>query len=220
MLRRLLDFISKKRTAPLFLALGDSIISDCFPGPGRGVAALLQKGLERGGTLYQRVGVTRTGYQLKDLQDQLVSLQASQHCRVGLLSVGGNDLMALDRLPEAGGAWYAQFELAYQKLLGELRQRYPLARWLICNVYDPSEGTGQLPGPQSRGRPPRPEVVVALAHLNQVIARVARAELCDLHTLCRGHGFGQPDCWFQYDIEPTARGAEEIARFLLDRVGS
>jgi len=210
---QLLEFFSGKRENPVFLALGDSIISDCYPGPGYGVAALVQRGLEP----VTRHGVTRTGYTLSDLEAQLPELRGSAQCRAALLSIGGNDLLALDALPEAD--WYLAFQKRYHELLRRLKVLYPSAQWLVCNLYDPSDGTGQFPGREERGLPARPALVECLARLNQVIAAVAGPEVVDLHAHCLGHGWSrQLPLWFQMDIEPNREGARQIADLLLRRL--
>lgn len=208
-----LEFFSGKRENPVFLALGDSIVSDCYPGPGYGVAALVQKGLEP----VVRQGVTRTGYTLPDIEAQLPCLAGSIHCRAGLISIGGNDLLALDSPPE--DRWYEDFESRYRRLREKLKILYPSASWLICNLYDPSDGTGQFPGREERGFPPRPALVEALARLNELIARVAGDDLVDLHAHCFGHGWSRRlPLWFQMDIEPNREGAQQMADLMLRKL--
>lgn len=210
---RFLEFFSVKRENPVFLALGDSIISDCYPGPGYGVAALLQRSLEP----VTRHGVTRTGYMLPDLEAQLPQLKGSPQCPAALLSVGGNDLLALDAPPQ--GEWYDSFSRRYRALRQQLQALYPSTTWLVCNLYDPTDGTGQVPGRAERGFPPRPAVVESLVRLNQVIAEVAGNDLVDLYTHCLGHGWSRSlPLWFQMDIEPNREGARQIAEMLLQRL--
>jgi hypothetical protein len=210
---QILEYFSGKRENPVFLALGDSIISDCYPGPGYGVAALMQKALEP----VQRHGVTRTGYKLPDLEAQLPNLTGSAHCKAGLLSIGGNDLLALDSPPDS--AWYATFSERYRCLRRELGRLYPGTLWLVCNLYDPTDGTGQLPGREKRGFPPRPQLVECLSRLNAAIAEVAGPDLVDLHSHCLGHGWSRhSSLWFQMDIEPNREGARQIADLLLQRL--
>ena len=193
--------------------MGDSIISDCYPGPGYGVAALVQRGLEP----VARHGVTRTGYMLPDLEAQISQLKGSAHCKAALLSIGGNDLLALDALP--GDEWYQSFGNRYRELLRRLKEVYPGAKWLVCNLYDPSDGSGQFPGREERGLPARPALVECLARLNQVIAEVAGSDLVDLHAHCLGHGWSrQLPLWFQMDIEPNREGARQMADLLLRRL--
>ena len=194
--------------------MGDSIISDCYPGPGYGVASLLKRELGDG---FEMWGRCRTGFMLADLEAQLPELRPSPLCQGGLLSVGGNDLLALDHAPDA--RWFEDFGRRYRRLLEQLKFRYPKACWLICNLYDPSDGTAQFPGRAQRGHPPRPEILVSLAHLNDVIAAVAGADLVDLHSACWGHGWSRRlPLWFQMDIEPNREGAAHICRLLVQRL--
>lgn len=193
--------------------MGDSIISDCYPGPGYGVASLVQKALEP----VTRHGITRTGYRLPDLEAQLAGLPGSSRARAGLLSIGGNDLLALDSVPD--GEWYRSFAARYSDLVRRLKFLYPSTHWLICNLYDPSDGSGQFPGREQLGLPARPALVECLAQLNQVISDVAGAHLVDLHAHCFGHGWSRRlPLWFQMDIEPNREGARQIADLLLARL--
>jgi lysophospholipase L1-like esterase len=213
-IRRFLDKISGRREKPVLLAMGDSIISDCYPGRGYGVVSLLHRELGEG---YQLWGRSRTGFVLADLEEQLPRLRPSPLCEVGLLCVGGNDLLTLEGPP--GPDWFGTFAVRYQALLEQLKDRYPRACWLICNLYDPSDGSGQFPGRAERGHPPRPEILELLARLNQVIAKVAGEDLIDLYQACWGHGWSrQLPLWYQMDIEPNREGAAQICRLLMQRL--
>lgn len=242
MLRRFLDKLSKHLSTGQetsgFLALGDSIISDCFPGKGLGVASLLHHNNEaqfpqwRGRDLsalfpgIERVGATRTGFCLEDVERAQRSVPPGMRLDVGLLSVGGNDMMRdSERLDEA---WFAEFSERYGRLVGRLRAI--CRRWLICNVYDPTDGSGVLPGRESRGFGPLTQLKSALARLNAVIATHAGAELVDIHSHCLGHGwrYNQPDSpyyrahdpslWFQMDIEPNLVGASRLRELLWEKL--
>lgn len=231
MIRRFLDKFSSKAEKTYFLALGDSIISDCFPGPGLGVASLLFKNrtdlfpvwsgrdLESLWPGILRVGYTRTGVRLEEVEAQLKLLPHQLQCRVGLLSVGGNDLLNQDRIPMPGDPWFSDFERRYQALWDTLQRRFPSSHWLVCNVYDPSDGSGQLPGWAERGNPARPELIASLELLNALIARVSGGQMVDIHAACLGHGWSrQKPLWFQMDIEPTVEGASQIRSLLWQRV--
>lgn len=214
MIRRFLDKISGREEKYPFVALGDSIISDCYPGPGRGVASLLARSLRPPVEVWGRC---RSGYQLIDLEGQLSSLKPSRDCGVVLVSVGGNDLMNLDHLP--GEAWFLHFGQEYRRFLEQLFQRYPRARFLILNVYDPSDGTGQFPGREEKGLPARPEMLPLLARLNQEIGEVAGPNLVDIHSACWGHGWSRSkELWFQRDIEPNQEGAAQLCELLFQRL--
>ncbi len=214
MIKRFLDKISSSREKPSFLTLGDSIISDCYPGAGKGVASLVQQRLQ-----LPQVGVCRTGYQLPDLEVQLSQLP-SKGVKVALVSIGGNDLLCLDHLPKLDDPWFADFQARYTKFWRELQSRYPEARWLACNLYDPTNGSGQVPGRQRLGLPPRPELIEALLHLNHIIAQAVGPALVDLYSLCLGHGWnGDKPLWFQMDIEPNQEGARQMADWICTRLG-
>lgn len=231
MIRRFLDKFSSKAEKSYFLALGDSIISDCFPGPGLGVASLLcknrddlfpdwsSKDLESLWPGIKRIGYTRTGVRLAEIEAQIRLLPERLRCRVGLLSVGGNDLLNLDRIPVPGDPWFGEFEQRYRTLWDTLQRRFPSSHWLVCNVYDPSDGSGQLPGWAERGNPARPHLIASLNHLNEAIARVSGEQMVDVHSACLGHGWSrEKPLWFQMDIEPTVEGASQIRSLLWQRI--
>jgi lysophospholipase L1-like esterase len=242
MLRRFLDKLSKHlgpgQSPSAFLALGDSIISDCFPGKGLGVASLLHRNDDAqfphwtGRDLnalfpgVTRLGATRTGFCLEDVERAEKAVAPGVRIEVGLLSVGGNDMMRdSERLDDV---WFSEFSARYGQLVQRLRRLCP--RWLICNIYDPTDGNGVLPGRESRGFPPLTELTAALARLNAVIATHAGADLVDIHGRCLGHGWrhNQPDSphyraddpslWFQMDIEPNILGASRLREFLWEKL--
>ena len=197
--------------------MGDSIISDCYPGPGYGVVSLLERELKSSYPRLETWGRSRTGFMLADLEAQLAHLRPSSLCKVGLICVGGNDLLALDELPD--DPWFEVFSRRFGRMLDHLRGLYPEAQWLICNLYDPSDGTGQFPGRAQRGHPPRPELLESVSQVNRIIATQAGEDLVDLHSACWGHGWSRSlPLWFQMDIEPNREGAAQICRLLLQRL--
>jgi hypothetical protein len=194
-----------------FLALGDSILSDDYPGPHRGAASLVYRNLDRDFSEFQGrdlasrgdndfVNLTKSGYQLPDVEKSLLGLQDNVAVHWLLLSVGGNDLLAGDSHPE-------RFERDYAAFVTGLRERFPYARLAIVNAYDPTDGTGLVESSRARGLEPRPQLLEGLEWLNGVIARQAQLALVDIYSHFRGH----PD-WFQRDIEPNGKGASEVRR--------
>jgi hypothetical protein len=91
----------------------------------------------------------------------------------------------------------------------------------VTTVYDPTDGSGVLPGVSTAAVPLPMEL---LDRFNAAVARLARdhprALLADVHRHFLGHGLSAPpgECWYwePSPIEPGARGASEIRRVWLD----
>lgn len=209
----------KKPPRATFLALGDSILSDDYPGPLRGAAALVYRNVDRDFAEFRGrdlaslgdndfVNLTRSGFQLPDVEKSLGNLDDNVAVNWLLLSVGGNDLLAGDCHP-------AEFEAAYGTFVRDLRARFPHARFAIVNAYDPTDGTGLVESSRARGLAPRPQLLTGLDWLNGVIGRHAQKDLVDIYSHFRGH----PD-WFQRDIEPNGRGASEVRRLAYGKLVS
>jgi hypothetical protein len=95
-------------------------------------------------------------------------------------------------------------------------------RIVVTTVYDPSDGTGYVPG---AGLPSWPDGSSAVRALNTELARLAHrhaAVVADVHAAFHGHGVtsgdpAQPDprptnreLWYCGVIEPNAWGAHQI----------
>ena len=76
------------RAYRLFVALGDSILSDDYPGPGYGAASLLSRELG----LESRL-LARTGYTVHEVESSLAQLEPHPGPVLVILTVGGNDLL-------------------------------------------------------------------------------------------------------------------------------
>ena len=132
------------------------------------------------------------------------------------LTAGGNDL--LDALA-AGRGLESAVTLATRRfvdLVEIIREELPRATLLLTTVYDPTDGSGRLPGLESYGRLP----LEHLERFNDAVRRTAssleRTLLADVHRHFLGHGVQAPDperwYWNRNLIEPNARGASEIRR--------
>lgn len=136
------------------------------------------------------------GARVRDLAAQARGLRVAQPA-AGLISIGGNDLLA-GLVSDASGI--AGFARHLEGFLATVSLR-PL---LIANVYDPTFGddSRNFLGVDAR---------VARAnfeHLNRVIAALAGryGELVDLHA----HFLTGDASWFTRTIEPSLRGASEV----------
>jgi lysophospholipase L1-like esterase len=224
----------------MYVALGDSMsIDDYAGGAGRGAASLLYRNHRD----WPDFAGSDLATLLPDLEFRLLAFDGAtsegvlslqvptlrslpKAPRVITLTVGGNDLLTYFGIAgrDAGRA------------AGHLRSRLKriLARSvetvgsggcvLVGNIYDPTDGTGSIPG---SGFPLWPDSLAVLARFNEVIAEVAGefpVQFVDIHRHFLGHGvraqdptFAQyhaedPTVWYTQLVEPNARGAHEVRR--------
>jgi len=139
---------------------------------------------------------------------------------VGLLDMGSAGPTPGASDPAAGLVEEAARTL--ERVVADLRTRFPAATLLVGTVYDPSDGTGDL-GDGVR----RPRELQALAAFNRrvkAIARGAHAIVVPIHGRFLGHGLTEPDeskrwYWRHLVIEPSARGASEVRQLWLEALG-
>jgi lysophospholipase L1-like esterase len=163
--------------------------------------------------------LTEDGAMIGDvLTDELTRLGHGSGDRgiVVTLTAGGNDLLdallggrLLDRAVD-------QLLRRYTELVAELCQRLPRATLLLTTVYDPSDGTGQLPGLDWLGRLPLEYLERFNGHVRETAELTVGAALADAHRHFLGHGVtaaaNERWYWARNVIEPNARGASEIRR--------
>jgi lysophospholipase L1-like esterase len=140
------------------------------------------------------------------------------------LTVGGNDLLgalgAGSRLEQVVRRIIAQ----YTELVETIREQLPNATLVLTTVYDPTDGTGRLPGLEALRRLPLEYLDRFNDHVREIAASNERAWLADVHRHFLGHGVtaAPADRWY-WDrslIEPNARGASEIRRVWLEALDS
>jgi lysophospholipase L1-like esterase len=134
------------------------------------------------------------------------------------LTAGGNDLLSLVGAAEGKGA--AGVERILRNLYGILDavgDCLPKAVILVANVYDPTDGTGDLEGHRLR-----PQEMRWLRDYNAGVARLGAGpgvRLIDVHGHFAGHGRSAPAAqrwyWTGSLIEPGVVGASEIRRLWL-----
>jgi lysophospholipase L1-like esterase len=137
------------------------------------------------------------------------------------LTAGGNDLLGLiGATDRAGQAGVRAVLDNLDAILGVVRDRLPRAMVLVANVYDPTDGTGDLEGTRLR-----PQEMRRLGDCNAGVERLCRqrgARLIDLHRHFAGHGRSAPAekrwYWTGSLIEPGMAGASEIRRLWLAAV--
>jgi hypothetical protein len=96
---------------------------------------------------------------------------------------------------------------------------------VLTTVYDPTDGTGRLPGMEGYGRLPLEYLDQFNDHVRETARTTTEAVLADVHRHFLGHGVTAPEperwYWRRNLIEPNARGASEIRRVwwkVLDQV--
>lgn len=217
--------------ATVYVALGDSMSIDAYAGgAGRGAASLLHrnrdddfpdwsgKDLSQSGMTTQLLAFD--GATSSDVVREQLPLVSDEAALV-TITMGGNDLMMVYGNTVAALAAVDQVGSATDEVLTRLGGRRGHAV-IVTTVYDPSDGTGQVPGAAMRPWPEGPEIV---RELNAALTRVAHrhgAIVADVHQRFHGHGVNagdpaQPDArptsrdlWYCGVIEPNAWGAHHI----------
>ncbi|NIP79927.1 MAG: hypothetical protein GWM90_12170, partial [Gemmatimonadetes bacterium] len=158
------------------------------------------------------------GRQLEGIHERV-----RQSTRLVTVTAGGNDL--LGALFERGVDGLVRSTAAgidrYARLAETVREAFPAAVIVLTTVYDPTDGSGQLPGLS--------DVVgtLPMEHLdrfNDAVREAAAAHhdtvLADVHAHFLGHGTSAAEeerwYWLPNPIEPGATGASEIRRVWLD----
>lgn len=223
------------RAYELYVALGDSMSSDDYPGPGLGAASLLYKNRDSlfpefaGRDLLSLNPSTRLLHLARDgftTEDVLEGLQLLQPCRGPVLvtmSIGGNDsIQYLNALTPTSIAM-GEFTARLSRILGQLRRLYPDLTLRMANIYDPTDGTGRVQSGHDHFALGLP----MLGRVNQILAQAASAhggQVVDVYTHFQGHGVRHADAtyehhhpedpsgWIMRDIEPNPRGASELRR--------
>ncbi|MBS1956088.1 MAG: SGNH/GDSL hydrolase family protein [Cyanobacteria bacterium SZAS-4] len=167
-------------------------------------------------------GETTHGLLEPSFLEQLAPFRTSRN--LVSLTIGGNDLLqAIWRSAVAGETSLANevntIIERYVHVVETLEKHLVNSTFLLTTVYDPTDGTGIMPGDTTGQKLP----VELLAKFNNSVEQCAlqrgNAIFCDVHKDFLGHGMsvGQ-DMWYflPSPIEPGARAASEIRRIWLD----
>ena len=218
-----------------YVALGDSMSSDHYPTcdvlgldlpPAElkplGAAALLYRDLERDAPGIGFTNLTEDGAMIDDvLTEELARLgHDSNDPRILVtLTAGGNDLLDALLAGRPLDSAVARIRRQYTELVATLREELPQARLMLTTVYDPTDGTGRLPGLELLGPLPLEHLDRFNGHVRDTALRTPGAALADVHRHFLGHGLSAPEgerwYWARNLIEPSARGASEIRRVWL-----
>ena len=214
-----------------YVAFGDSLSIDEYAGPQLGAASLLHRNrsdfwpeFERLDlvSLNPRCGYTRlacNGATLGGVWKQLTEAPRLQGRVLVTVTVGGNDVLTGlgqtdNRLGYACGNYFGaepvqgfeQWRESLQRWLEAVEELYRDALIVMGNIYDPTDGTGNLPSGASLGSRHQ-----ALETMNDLLRRVAAQNSLPLADI-RGHFRGHAADWIYREIEPTQLGSSEIRR--------
>jgi lysophospholipase L1-like esterase len=132
------------------------------------------------------------------------------------LTAGGNDLLdalAAGRRLESAARLIAR---RYTELVETIREELPHATLVLTTVYDPTDGTGRLPGLEAYGRLPLEYLDRFNDQVRENTLGMHRVVLAEVQRHFFGHGVTAPEqerwYWRHNLIEPNAWGASEIRR--------
>lgn len=223
------------RAYDLYVALGDSMSTDDYPGPGLGAVALLYRNRD---DLYpefagrdllslnprtRMVDLAFDGAMAGDVLRSLAALQPAPGPVLVTLTVGGND--SIRYLNAMTPPQVAMADLAgnLSRILAQVRRLYPDLTLRLGTIYDPTDGSGRVQSGHVRFVAGLP----LLGPINELISRTAAEHgglAVDVHGHFLGHGMRHrdpsyehfhpqdPTGWITRDIEPNARGASEVRR--------
>lgn len=220
------------RNPVVYAALGDSMsIDDYAGGVGRGAASLLYRNRDTDFPDWVGRDLATLGYTAQILaRDGALSTDVLQRQlplidrrpRLVTITMGGNDLLAAYGDSAAARSAIGRVTATGEAIVHGLRALAVDCSIIVTTVYDPSDGTGEIP---TAGLPAWPDAPALLAELNHALAGLARhhdAVMADVHRRFLGHGTaaGDPthsdprpanrDLWYCGVVEPNAWGAAEI----------
>jgi len=136
------------------------------------------------------------------------------------LSAGGNDLLDALSTGRKLDKAVRRIEQRYTDLVGTIREELPQATLVLTTVYDPTDGTGGLPGMEGYGSLPLEYLDQFNEHVRETADSMTGTVLADVHRHFLKHGVTarEADRWYwrRSMIEPNARGASEIRRVWFD----
>lgn len=154
--------------------------------------------------------------------EQLLTLDENSGPTLVTLTVGGNDLLsAMANRPRASLLESIGREVmdAYDFLVASIRNDIPDAVIVLTSIYDPSDGTGQIPGVlEAAGKLPL-HILDAMNARIRTLAVDDQVLFADAHAWFLGHGVTAPEAerwyWRRSLVEPSAPGADALRRLWL-----
>jgi lysophospholipase L1-like esterase len=232
----------------LYVALGDSMSSDHYPTcdvlgldlpPARldplGAASLLfrnddirwpefrNQDLARSSPGMGFLNLAEDGATIDDVTTEELARLGHDSTDAGILvtlTVGGNDLLGALSTGRHLDLAVRRIIDRYTELVAIIQEELPKARLALTTVYDPTDGTGMLPGLEGYGRLPLEYLERFNDHVRATSASGKLMKVADIHRHFLGHGVTAPEgdrwYWKRNVIEPNARGASEIRRVWLE----
>jgi lysophospholipase L1-like esterase len=155
---------------------------------------------------------------------QLAMLDESDDATLISLSIGGNDLLsAFSNKPRATLLERIARDVseAYEFMVDAIRRTRPQSIILLTTLYDPSDGTGRIPGVlEDVGVLPLSVLDSFNADIRSLASNTPGTALADVYAHFLGHGASVPPeerwYWRRSQVEPNAVGAHEIRRVWRD----
>jgi lysophospholipase L1-like esterase len=131
------------------------------------------------------------------------------------LTAGGNDLLDALMVERSLPAVVEEILERYVELVDSLQEEFPYATLVLTTVYDPTDGTGVLPGlSEHYGTLPIEHLHRFNDQVRLIAGRRTGTRLADVHQRFLGHGMSVPAAerwyWSGSLVEPNAPGASEI----------
>ena len=209
-----------------YMGLGDSMSIDDYAG-GNGAVRLLAGHLQVPFENLARDGATSE----RVIASQLPMLMEIEEApSLITLTIGGNDLLQAYGQDDLAEAALFKFSQNLPTILGTLREKFGDVPILLCNIYDPSDGTGDA---VKMGLPVWTSALGLIGRFNAEIEAQAKTYNChfiDLHQRFLGHGLsvGDPkqpypmpentNLWYCGIVEPNFYGAQAICAEWLDTI--
>jgi lysophospholipase L1-like esterase len=159
---------------------------------------------------------------------QLSRVEDSDEPTVITLTVGGNDLLSAHaNRPKRALLEKIERDIgeAYDFLVDDIRARFPAGLVIVTTMYDPSDGTGVIPGLfDDAGKFPLDSVQRMNDHIRALALGTPRVVLADAHAHFAGHGVTAAEderwYWRRSLIEPNVIGAHELRNLWRDALRS
>jgi lysophospholipase L1-like esterase len=159
--------------------------------------------------------------------EQIPQLESTDEPTLMTLTIGGNDLLsAYGSHPRGALLERIANDIAegYELLVDSLRRLFPSSTLILSTVYDPSDGTGRIPGVyDDRGPLPLQVLDAFNSHIRALASGTPNVLLADVHAHFLGHGVRgrEEDRWYwrRSLIEPNLEGANQIRRVWLEKIG-
>jgi hypothetical protein len=155
---------------------------------------------------------------------QLPLVDAADVDTLFTVSMGGNDLLsAFENKQDMALLTGVVRDIgdAYEFLVESVRRTRPNSTVLLTTVYDPSDGTGRIPGLfDAAALLPLASLVQLNDRIRLIAGSLPRTAVADAHAHFQGHGVSADPAdrwyWRRSWIEPGSAGANELRRLWLD----